>query len=185
MDRITAVAMEETYLDVRSLIFYTVSRFISNHGGDFDELVSEANLVFMKVYTGQKGYAFDPDKGASFTTWFRQMLWFKLLNIRKAQMTHKVYPITEDTPEPGYEPSGFSLNEFRSRISKEANEVLDLILDTPEDLFDLISKRGGRNSRMKGCIAEYLKKDEDGIGWGPKKIKDVFEEIKKELEHEE
>ncbi len=170
------INIDKTYKDVQFLIYHTVKKFIKHHGGDFDELVSEANLLFVRMYKGDFA-KYNPNKGASFSTWFRYNLWMNLKTYRSRQIKKQSDQITiKTTVEPSVSYSDFSISELRQRISTEANEVLNLILHTPAELLEMIQSTGGRVIRIKKCISNYLKKHRPSYS-----ANKIFKEIEKEI----
>jgi hypothetical protein len=168
------VDMDKTYEDIQLLIYHTVKKFIKHHGGDFDEMVSEANLLFVRMYKGEFA-KYDPNKGTSFSTWFRYNLWMSLKTFRNRQIKKQDNQIIEIT-EPAVYYSDFSISELRQRISAEAKEVLNLILHTPVELLEMIQSTGGRVIRVKKCISNYLKKYKPSYSSNK-----IFKEIEKEI----
>lgn len=50
--------LTETYNDVEKLIYFVCHRFRKKYGGEFDELLSEANEIYMDAYRSH-----DPERG--------------------------------------------------------------------------------------------------------------------------
>ena len=70
-------AVIETYFDVQNLIFDTVWKFQKQYGGDFEEMVAESNLIYMKCFLSHS-----PNK-AQFSTWLRFRLWKGLIDFKR------------------------------------------------------------------------------------------------------
>ena len=73
----TLLSQRKNYKQVRSLILDTCNRFQNKHGGDFNELVAEANLCFVIAYND-----YDPAR-SQFSMWLRWKIWHGLLDMTK------------------------------------------------------------------------------------------------------
>src|ERR1700722_2298991 len=76
--------MTMTFETIEKLVKSTAQRFWRSHGGDIDELIAEANYVFVDAYTSGK---YDPDR-ASFNTFLVNHIWYGLLN-KASKITKK------------------------------------------------------------------------------------------------
>src|SRR5476651_2599406 len=69
----SSIGIAETYDDVAELVYDTCWKFKRRYGGDFDDLLSQANLAFMESYGSyQTKYRF--------STWVRTIVWNRLLD---------------------------------------------------------------------------------------------------------
>jgi len=160
--------MKETYEDLKNLLYQTAHKFQKMHGGDFEELVSIANLSFVEAY---KSYS--PEAGA-ITTWVRFCVWHNMLDhldkeikSKRTRAEDKEQKITHHRP----------LIDFLDDLSNESEQIINLVLSTPPELQTLIDDTGGEIKLMKKTISKYLQ----SIGWGRKKIKRAFVEIRDAL----
>lgn len=187
------LAVTETYEDVRLLIFDTVHKFHRSYGGDFEELVGDAHLIFMEVYNN-----FDPGRGTKFSTWLRLKIWYGLLEKARAQAKRRkgLHDRAVDQTDkrmssinltdiscidltniPAVNQPTFSLLDFISEreISKDAVIVVNLVLNPPPGLGKIFEKSGWK--RVRGCLREYLR----GLGWTVARISESFSEIRQVL----
>lgn len=171
MNALLPQAVDQTYEDVRALIYDTIYKFMKQHGGDFDELLSRAHWQFVLAYN-----SYNPQK-ASFVTWVRTMVWFGMLEtIRQKQHRQRLYEkiklITEFKPT-YYEPT----LEKMAMLSDSGKELLQLILDTQNDFQLIIPQSKQEAYQARVLLRVYLRR----IGWTGARIAETFGEIAKAL----
>ena len=72
----------------------------------------------------------------------------------------------------------FYLFEFVEELSKDAREVIKLVLECPEDLRQTMLETTSNNRRsIRASLKDYL----SGLGWTIGQIRDAFSEIKEAL----
>jgi hypothetical protein len=73
----------------------------------------------------------------------------------------------------------FCLCDFLDSLSKEATEVVGLILDAPEDLMAAFQKTSVKSSKqgMQTALKTYLQ----DLGWSMRQIGSSFQEIQEAL----
>lgn len=176
----------ETYLDVEKLIHHICNLFRLNHGGDFDEMVGEANLIYMKVYEKWRR-----GRGSKFTSYlctsiYRRLLDLKRISIRKSKIWNTSINDFErenarsvdDLSIMEDKKSQFDTNDFFEELTADARVILQFALEEPKELKEKVIARGGHNRRnWKTTIKEYLKE----IGWTARRITESFEEIRRAL----
>ncbi len=167
---ITLDATTETYFDIKNLIFDTVWKFQRQHGGDFDEMVAEANLIYIKAFISH-----DPDR-AQFTTWLYTILQRKLLDIQRTKykqiQTYSLNDIENIYEYPAL--SYFPLWELLFDIDKDAKIIINLLLDLPDELQKIIISQRKSNTLSKKKIITnlaYL------LGWSYLRTRESFIEI--------
>lgn len=174
----------ETYQDVQRLIWKTVYEFQRRYGGEFDELMSTANLAFAISYNKH-----DPAK-SSFVTWVRNYVWYTLMNDRRPDIIHPVALLGENdvdvkqTPveiDPFeislIDPSEAAISDLFDMVGEDAAEVLGLVLNTPDDLHFRIMQKGGTPGNWRSTVREHLLK----LGWGAERVRESFREIQEAL----
>ena len=163
-------AVTETYSDVERMIGMLVDRCQSRFGGDRDELLSEANIAFMRAYK-----MFDPKK-ARFTTYLYHKVWGTLrrhcnTRISRQKRIGGVVQINEDLTPTARE---FNLHEFSKLLTEDAMFVAQIALETPNDLKQvLLTKKLKRPSWIRTLRRHLL-----DMGWTMGRIKESFAEIK-------
>lgn len=163
------LAMVETYEDVERLIYQLVHRFNQRYGGDFRELLSDANLAFMRAYK-----SYDPSKG-QFTTLLvtsvQRLLFRTLKNRIKYQQRYGTTldehrTISRDVEE-------FDFDCFVSNMSADAKFVVRLITHSPPELAAVANGKGGEPRNWRSSIKGYLR----DLGWSANQITESFTEI--------
>ena len=165
--------MEETYDDVRLWIFDIVHQYAKRYGGDFHELIGEANYLFVVNLP-----EFDPAKG-SLTNFLRLKIWYGLQDTDKRGKRHKDWKqelSIEDFPNEewmlkyvkpcfSHRALEFMLDLF-STIGEDGRQVVSSLLYPDEKLAKiLLSKNGWRIERraLRDYLSKYHKWDEDRI----------------------
>lgn len=155
----------ETYQDVQKLICLTIWKFRAAHGGDFDEMMSVANLTFMKAFLSH-----DPDQ-ASFVTWFHIKMNKALLELWRGNCQRAKFNLPlEDSPAKSSRP----FCELWSELSNDARTIVELLLELPESLQESILEKGTHTLHVKPALKTYLT---TFFGWSKKHITQTFQEI--------
>lgn len=166
----------DAFEDHQKQIFGIVHNFIRKFGGDFDELVAEANLMFMKAFN-----EFDPEK-SKFSTYLHTVIYNRLLDLLYADQRHRMMSLDNETADgttyasqvPDAHRSNFSFVDFAQGLSKDASTVLQLLDNSPEELAVLAIGKGGHPRNWRSSIREYLA---DVVGWNTTRIAKSFLEI--------
>lgn len=179
--------IDETYEDVEKLIYHTVWGFISSHGGDFDELCSIANQVFMDVYNG----GWQPDKGTTFTGFLALCITRRLQdnywNEKRHQMASLDYSnecsyddgtfgsVSSAGEVEDYRCSTkFNFSDFTEEMSEDAKTVVKLVLETPAELTEVAMGKGGDPRNWRSTIRDFL----CSIGWSYERVSKSFNEVR-------
>ncbi len=166
-------ALQETYKEMELLVYDTVHKFRRRYGGDFEELNSEANLIFMKACS-----TYNPEKG-QFSTWLVFLLRNGLIDNLKKRIKdsqHVTYGDIDEHRQDGSHQNHFLIN-LKDQLKEESKDVLSLILDMPKDLEAMTLLRGGHPSNLRSSLRDYLLE----YGWTVNQIKNSFLDIKKAL----
>jgi hypothetical protein len=141
-------AIAQTWEDVKLLVYKTVHLFIKRYGGDFDELVGESHMMYMRACEGYDGRS-------SFPTYVRWVVWHDLQELlRKAMRRNgKVVFGDIDPNQHGYH-STFDYAEFFDELSEDAKVVVGLVMDTPQELVNTMIARGGSPQTQRSVIRE-------------------------------
>ncbi len=177
MDSIVQDALTETYSDTERLIVKIAHDFHRKYGntyGTVEELISIGNESFMKAYNSDKGKS-------SFVTWlFIQVTHGILDEIRRRTKRQKRLPeSTNGLDSVSYSaalaqpPLKFFLHEFLDELTDDAKLVVELVLDTPNDLLEIMREDNGNRKKASASIRQYLL----GCGWTVKRIMESFAEI--------
>lgn len=163
----------ETYEDMQQLIKFLANRFAMKTGGDYEELVSDANMVFLRVYD-----SWEPGRGAKFSSYLSTCVWRQFITnhrkrmrcdvLREAVRTNYVQLHIIDKTQPGNR-----LQDLMESLSGDAAMVAKLVIDSPADLAKMAEGKGGHPRNWVTSIREHLR----GLGWTLNRIQMSFEEV--------
>lgn len=165
--------LEETYKDVEALIYdvcHKINRLYSNLFGGLDEIVAEANILYIRAYD-----TFQPNHGASFTTWLRGYVWRGLLEIVRRRMNKLRLHEKVEPRNAAYTHGHFNYVDLLEALSDDAMTVVSLIVN---DQPPLELKRWYRTSQSpQKALREYLTDN----GWSTTRVSSTFSEITEAL----
>ena len=165
--------LTETYEDVKDLIAKIVWNFQTTHGGDFEELLAEANLIFVLAFDTHD------ETEAQLSTWLYNCINPSLLNYMKEEWRHPTISIDDkNTDTSSLYSSSFSIMDLLDELESDAHVVLHLLLDTPEEIVNIALTKGKAQRHLKAELKRHLHK----MGWTMKRITKTFEEIRKVLQ---
>ena len=164
-------AADETYEDVRKMIYKMANDAVHKHGGDFDEYVSAGHEAFMDAYVSYK-----PEHETAFSTW----LWWKIrgaiTGTIKKQYKWRERLDAQQAVEDVTHVDRFTLQAFTTDLSDDARTVVELLMQTPEEAIGLLhAKHTGRRTRTE--LFRKLR----GLRWTVLQIADSFREIREAL----
>ncbi len=173
-------AMTETYEDTKNLIFETCWKFQKGHGGDIEELIAEANKLFVLAYD-----SYDSRK-SQFTTWLTTSIKNGLKRFTQTEWRQShpsLSRIKEHNPYQEYESTeSFSVLELLDEMEKDAHIILQLFLDTPRDIFQSAVVGGKKSKHIQICMRKRLRNRLRQLGWNIRRITESFEEIAKAIQ---
>jgi len=162
----------EAYLSIERLIYHIVFKFQKSHGGDFDDLFQEANLIFLQSYS-----SFNHSLSA-LSTYAWTCVWRGLSEYHRKEKKQKaIRPYNESILESGYY-HRFSLYILTESMSNDAKDLVTLILDPPNDIKEKTLKNGTKPYDLASIVKKHLNYK---LGWTGKRIRETFEEIKEIL----
>ena len=141
----------------------------------FDELLSEANLGFIKAVD-----TYDESKACFHTHLYTTVNGALQNYCNQIDRFNAFYPhinltIVSKTPNPEQE---YSFKNLIESLSKEAREVVETVFNTPSEMIELIktmsSNRQGHVHLRRSNLKQYFRNK----GWSHKLINLVFLEIK-------
>ena len=120
--------LEELYKDVDGYILALCKLFAKKYGGDVEEHFANAGTLFLRAFN-----AYDPDKGAAFTSVLRNHVWYGLFDIlRMAARTNARLPQYQGDPEDHLQMAigeeHFDLPQFKRQLSRDAAIVIHMLL---------------------------------------------------------
>lgn len=163
----------EAYDAMCSLIHYTVRKFQCAYGGMYEDLVGEANYMFVLACRSH-----DAAK-SKLSAWIHNRIWYGLLAQRRDEKKHTDNTISMRGYENDiqYTPDSFLLH-FMEKITEESRDVVNLIVDTPDDMLQMALDKGGQPKNLRSSLRQHL---HSNLGWTHSQIKESFREIKEAL----
>lgn len=166
-------ASAETYGDVEKLICRLCWKAVRRHGGEFDDYRSAANEAYCDAYA-----SFDPARGAAFAT----HLWWQVRGaisrvVHQTSIQERTVAAGEDIDLdvlPGRR--RFDLTVFRSELSGDAREVVNMVVESPNEVWDLLHHRD-----IGSCVRGGLIRRLRDLGWTVARVAESFEEIREAL----
>lgn len=171
-----ARSLEDRYSDVHKLIFSQVKKFYYQFGGDFEELVGQALLIFIV-----QGKRWNTRRGSQFSTWMMNKIWRGLIDANKKRWRHPE-PYIEDLiaeklwSSPTYSDRGTRFRvELYDRIGEDAQQVVDLILRPKQEVLlkYIFAKTEGKKTERR-ALRRYLTLYKK---WPDKRVDNAFWEI--------
>jgi DNA-directed RNA polymerase specialized sigma subunit len=163
-------ATSKKFHEVELLIHRTCQDFRLQFGGNYEDLFSMAQEIFLIACQD-----YDETKGAKFSTYCRNMIWFRLQDANRViQNRLKIIPRVDSSEMDSTETlttSDFDLMEFidESNLSSEAKTVIRIAIHNKKVPS---SVRDGQAAIRKILV---------GRGWKSAAVSIVFDEIKSAL----
>jgi hypothetical protein len=166
--------------DIKGLAVHGCLSFAKTTGFDMDELLSEAQVAYMKTYT-----QWERNREAKFSTLFVTTLRNHLTDYCYNEGNRrKPLTMSEELMDYHQTSGGDStahqamFNLTLQRMSHEAQIVVRIVFNTPAEVFaSMADARKGRT--ILHPIAKHLKRT---LGWSRKKSTAVFEEVRTALQ---
>lgn len=165
--------LTETYYDVIGLIIETAKTAHKTLGGDLDDLIAQANLIFIEAVHSHK------KNTAPFLAWLILQIKWGLFNYMKKQW-HQTNQIQQNPTQTKL----CSAIETLDELSKDAITIIKLFAEIPkETLSNIINtnthRRGPKPLNVHRRLRNRLRQE----GWTPKQTKYAFDELKQALTH--
>lgn len=174
----------QAYELVSNLIFDQVHKFFRRFGGDFDELVGEANLAFV---TGHRQYIDGVRPNGEqithpFAVEIRRWVWFELFDAMRSRLRREnnAKMLSMESMEldvPAKNSTKFKVKEWVAGLGEDAQYAVELVLYPPEEVETTAEARGGTPRNYRSTVRAYLTAE----GWKPARINKAFDEIKEAL----
>lgn len=146
-----------------------VHKFHRHYGGELDELLGEAHLIWARACN-----SYDPIFGASLRTWYRCKVWLGLQDqarrIAKREARRRAVDMTEM-----HESEHFDLREWQEELSGDAQMLVALVLDRPKPIR--FHARAGRGECSPNAIKRALLSYLEEAGWTAARMMETFSEI--------
>lgn len=162
-------AADETYEDVKQLIYKLAWQAARRHGGSVDDYVSAGNEGFMDAF-----HTYSAKAGTAFSTW----VWWKIRGAitheahRKSFETHTGMDMTLVPDQ-----SHFDYERFVESLGYDARIMVRMAVESPHEVYDLLHHedigevlRGGLYRRLQA------------IGWSLARMSESLSEIREALQ---
>lgn len=161
----------ETYMKHRKMLLKLCWEFHALTGADMDDLISEANLVFVESLNLYRG-----DVGA-FSTWLYRSVQFKFMTLmrqrgKKLKRERSLPQLVELADNSRFD-ENILLDIALSDLSLSSKIIINLIFSDDSPVTVRCDESGWAKRISKASIREYLKE----TGWSGKKISACFKEI--------
>ncbi|KKN88410.1 hypothetical protein LCGC14_0249730 [marine sediment metagenome] len=151
-----------SYESVEKMIYKLVTNFWQRYGGDYDDLLSAANWVYIIIICQDK---YDPNRHTKFSTFLYRCIYNRLLDIELKNRRRKKREMTVD-------------NQFWNAVIPKSAAIYDFRQDAETVVrMLLISHRTTLQKKSRRECKKILRWILDGEGWTAKQITDTFKEI--------
>ncbi len=169
--------LTETYKDVEKLICSITYKFQKRYGGDFDELLAEANYLYILACETHN------ELKANLSTWLHFKIWKGLLDFQN--MLWEINPYCKKVPFEDYlleeiaatritKPFIDLLDEMRNDCKTITNIITEDLIEFP----NITKKMSMRN--VKALLKRHLK---EKLHWTGRRIKESFIEMEGIVAH--
>lgn len=192
--RVVDNTIEENFLSVEKLLHHQAHKFQRYYGGDLDELLSEANLIFMRANAHFQERQAQGTQPVAYATEIRTWVWHRLFDEMRIRLRRekraKFHSL--DASNAGEHKSGLSFvanaipapvkpsfdrESFARVLSDDARFCAELALNPPKVLEKKGRAKGGCGRNYKGVIRAHLV----WRGWDSTRINEAFAEIAEAL----
>lgn len=169
----TPETLEAGYAAVRRLIHHQAHRFCKQYGGDLEDVIGDAHLLFMR---GHANHTRAEAGNYTYATRIRLCVWYGLFDAMRKQVQRRskvsFTPINDEALRV-VAPREFSMCVFESGVSGDAAFAARLAIHPTPELKRMFAARGGEPRNMRSCIREHLL----ARGWPQERIRAAFEEL--------
>lgn len=173
--------LTEAFANSRNLIASIAWHFWQANGGDLDDLIAQANLLFIDAVD-----SYDPTKNAKLSTWIFITVRNGLLEyVRNRNVYKTTYTAIDDEFVDTYPASSndISVMEFIDDMTQDAHIVLSLFLETPREILVNIRNDNKRIDHARFTMRNRLWNRLRQNGWSKHRTTNAFKEIKSLIRH--
>lgn len=170
----------ETYKDMEKLVLKVTWRFQTRYGGEIDDLIGQANLLFILAVD-----EYDETKQAQLSTWLWHYINKGLWNYVKAE-NHKNNHISIDDEDKNINPQildSFSILELLDELEQDTLLIIQLFFETPNEIIQGVLDDGKQMNHMQGYMRRRLRNRLKQMGWTIKRISEAFKKIKEAVQY--
>jgi DNA-directed RNA polymerase specialized sigma subunit len=170
--RLRKDVLTETYEDMKNLIFDTTWKVQRTFGGDIDDLMGQANLLFIQAFD-----SYDETK-AKLTTWIASYITTGLRLYLTKERKQKYIIVDFREIEIAQAPNTFCITELIDEMEQDVHIIVQLFLETPKDVIISFLDEDNHMRHLQGHLKRRIKNRLRQMQWNVKRIKKAFEEIK-------
>lgn len=171
---ISRAAMSDVYEDQSACVERVARRFARKYHRDPEETIAEANYHFVEAVR-----TFDGSTGTTVGQRIGFLIERRLLDTLRMELDDQALLKRVDMPlelATSGTTAEFDADEFKSDLSDDARAVVELILETPQELFDqLRSDKKPSPASVRRCLGRYLK---NSLGWAASQVREAFNELR-------
>ena len=173
---------DEGYALVQKLVFSQVHKFLRQYGGEWEELLGEAHVAFIKGHNRfmEKKTSAGKTLTCPYSTEVQRWVWYELFDAMRTRVRRAVAaPMVPLGDGVEYEQASHQhhVELLVSELSKDAELAAKLILDTPDAIYNEACAKGGKPRNFRSTVRAHLA----GQGWNPARINAAFNEIRDTL----
>uniref|UniRef100_A0A6M3IQ96 Putative sigma-70 region domain containing protein n=1 Tax=viral metagenome TaxID=1070528 RepID=A0A6M3IQ96_9ZZZZ len=174
MSEIHVQNADAIFRQYEKMIYSLVHKSMRKFGGEFEDLKSDAYEAFMLALK-----SYDESNGTKIITWIHTRIHYHLLSVQlaKPELKHGASFVELKEIEGHTVPSAGILATV-DELSADAKTITSLVLDPPQWMLSLSSKRGSSAIHLGKAIRTFLTEK----GWKKNQVRNAFNEIKTALE---
>lgn len=119
----------EQYPQFRMLVFKQIHKVHKSIGGDLDEMLANAALLFHKAVT-----TYDNSRGTSLATWIAKVAWDDTFAERRIEMGRQKRYTRDADLDHQPDRHHFDMNGFLDELSNDARELALLAFNPPKEV---------------------------------------------------
>lgn len=175
MSTVATIAGAETFEEVKRLVYHTVHQFKKSHGGDLQQLISEAHECYMNAF-----HDYIPELGP-FPSYVRMRVWCGLIDIARSKAIRDRILKRHSDKVLAYQSaahrSSFDISDFLQGLGEDAREVVQLVLAEVQTLQVENEDGSVLGLFSRAAIRQRLK----DLGWHWQDVSNAFKEIQEAL----
>jgi DNA-directed RNA polymerase specialized sigma24 family protein len=170
---LAVVHTTDSYKYLHQMLERMAARYVYLYGYDFEEVMQEACVGFLLAHVD-----YNWKKQASFRSWVYTKVSKRLLDYHRKQTKARQLKGKEQEVYDPWNP--FWLFEFLDGLGEDAKTVVQIVLESPQELRYAIKSKGKYNPKprdIRSAINDVLA----DIGWTAQRVRDTFTEIRRNL----
>ena len=162
--------------DTERLVHHMVWQFCRKNGHRYrvDDYLGEAWLAFEAACR-----YFDESRNVPFPTFLATCIRNRLIDVAIKETNNRGrYSQLSALDRPKFRsflPTVFDAESLLNKLSDDAQCVVELVLDTPRELLDMVERKGSQPRNWRSSIKEWLR---TRYRWDDQRIRQTFEELR-------